>query len=88
VELLDHRYNLFSPTCFWTLFRACAAYFGIPSDLQEHVDHQGDDSHTPGSYKHIPITDPLLEDIVIWIWKITNQEIMDSKVSKLLAQTL
>ena len=42
VELLDHRYNLFSPTCFWTLFRACAAYFGIPSDLQEHIDHQED----------------------------------------------
>jgi len=59
VELLDHRYNLFSPTCFWTLFRTCAAYFGILSDLQEHIDHQGDD--TPGSYKHIPITDPLLE---------------------------
>jgi len=34
---------------------------------------------TPGSYKHIPITDPLLEeklDIVISKWKITNQEIV------------
>ena len=59
MELLLREDNLFSPNYFWTLFRACAARNRIPSDLQ---DHQGNDFHTPGSYKHIPITDPLLEE--------------------------
>jgi len=88
MELLLREDNLFSPNYFWTLFRACAARNGIPSDLQ---DHQGNDFHTPGSYKHIPIIGPLLEeklDKVISKWKMANQEFVDSQVSKSSAHAL
>jgi len=90
VELLHQDggcYNLFSTNCFWmsgTLFRVCAAYFGTSALLEQ-------DLSTAGTYKRIPITDPLLEEklnIVISKWKIANQEFMDSKVGKLPAQVL
>jgi len=85
ISFWDIIYFHFHPTVSGPLLRACAAYFGTPSDLQEQIDHQGDDFHALGSYKHIPVTDPLLEkklDIVISKWKMANQEFMDSKVSK------
>jgi len=75
-------YNLLSTNCFWIsgiLFRACAAYFRNTGNTQER------DFRYAGSFKYIPITDPLLEDkldTVISKWKIANQEFINSDVSK------
>ena len=79
VELLHedgYHYKLFSTNCFWIsgiLLRACSAYSGSA------IQGQGQDLQKAGSYKLIPIVDPLLEDklnIVISKWKIANSEFM------------